>query len=260
MLGWLGFCAKVVEFILTKAAGRTIDLSLDRKHRAAKGLLQLYSTLEESTAVLGQLCIIFDKAVERRKPVIFSKDLVPFENRITYLTEDFARHYSELIDAIYIFDSRLGHLLRDVQGFKVQSLTAFGALLRKARFTIEFGGLHPFKKVSFSMFDDQIADINLDEIVEASKFENCQSGDVPERAPNKLVDALSVLLVEDEFTASDFEKVHYLRDRLRKQAALLEKTLPMLRDFIASNFTISDLLGYRKPRRTNEEIELDLNI
>jgi hypothetical protein len=254
MLGWLGLFAKAVDFLLAKAAGRAIDLSLDRKHRAAKGLLRLYSTLEENSAVLGQLLTIFDKALERRKPVIFSKDLVPFENHITYLTEDFARHYNEFIDAIYIFDPHLAHLLQDVQGLKVQSLTAFGVLLRKARFAIEFGGLHPFKKVSFSTFEDEIADIDLDEIVGASNFENRQSGDVPGRAPNKLVDALSVLLLEDEFTASDFEKVHYLRDRLRKQAALLQKTLPILRDFIASNFTISDALGYRKPRRTNGEI------
>ena len=114
-------------------------------------------------------------------------------------------------------------------------MTAFGALLRKARLAIEFGGLHPFEKVSFSTFDDEIADINLEEIVEASKFDNGQSSTMPGRSPNKLVDALSVLLGEGEFTASDFEKVGYLRARLRKQARLLEKTLPILRDFIASN-------------------------
>src|SRR5205823_12288115 len=117
-----------------------------------------------------------------------------------------------------------------------------------------------FKKVSFSTFEDEIADINLDEIVEASNVENRQTDGIPGRAPNNLVDALSVLLLEDEFTASDFEKVHYLRDRLRKQAALLEKTLPIFRDFIASNFTISDALGYRKPGRTNAEIDLHLDI
>ena len=248
MLGWLGFFAKTVEFLLTKVAGHTIDLSLDRKHRATKGLLRFYSTLEESDEVLEQVLTIFDEAVERRKPVIFSKDLVPFENQITDLTEDFARHYNELIDAIYIFNPPLAYLLQDVQGLKVQSLTAFGDLLRRARFAIEFGGLHPFEKVSFSTFDDEIADINLDEIIEASEFDDRQFDDLPGRAPNKLVDVLSVLLVEDEFSASDFEKIRWLRDRLRKQAGLLEKALPMLRDFIASNFTISDALGYRKRR------------
>jgi hypothetical protein len=65
---------------------------------------------------------------------------------------------------------------------------------------------------------------------------------------NKLVEALSVLLVKDEFTASDFEKVRYLPDRLKNQAKLLERALPMFREFIASNFTISDVLGYRKRR------------
>jgi hypothetical protein len=119
--------------------------------------------------------------------VIFSRDLVPFENHITYITQDFARHYNEFVDAICIFDPQLAHLLQDVQGFKVQSLTAFGALLHKARLAIEFGGLHPFEKVSFSTFDDEIAGINLEEIVEASKFDNGQSGTMPGRSPNKLV-------------------------------------------------------------------------
>jgi hypothetical protein len=58
---------KAVEFVLTKAAGRTIDLSLDRKHRAAKGLLRLHGTLEECGAVLEQLLTVFDKAIERKR-------------------------------------------------------------------------------------------------------------------------------------------------------------------------------------------------
>src|SRR5205085_1101563 len=108
--------------------------------------------------------------IQRQKPVWFSKDLVPFENRIIRLTEDVARQYGELVDAIRIFDPHLASLLQSAQGLKVQSLTAFGVLLRKARFTIEFGGLHPFNRLSFSTFRDEAANINLDAIVQASRM------------------------------------------------------------------------------------------
>lgn len=129
---------------------------------------------------------------------------------------------------------------------KILSLTAFGALLRKARFTIEFDGLHPFNKISFTTFRDEVANIDLDEIIRASRMDTDQRTAIPGRRPNKLVEALSVLLIEDEFTAADFEKLKYLRDRLKKQAGLLNQTLPMFREFIASNFTISDVLGHHK--------------
>jgi len=149
-----------------------------------------------------------------------------------------------------MFDPELAHLLQDVHGLKVQALTAFGVLLRKARFIIEFGGLHPFTRVSFSTFEDEIANMQLGEIVaQQSESEKRQIADMPRHPSNNLVESLSVLLVEDEFTASDFEKVRYLRDRLRNQANLLEKAMPALRAFIASNFTISDALGYRRPQQ-----------
>lgn len=257
MIGWLGFFGKVLDFFITKAAEHSLDLSLDRKHRAAKGLLRLYNILEESTALLEQLLIVFDGAVERRKPVLFSKDLVPFENRINYLSEDFRRHYHEFVDAVYIFNPQLAQLLQDIHGLKVQALTAFGVLLRKARFVIEFGGLHPFARVSFSTFDDGIANLPLDKIVDKeSKSQNRHLLDMPRHPSNKLVECLSVLLIEDEFTASDFDKVQYLRDRLRHQRRLLEQAMPALRAFIASNFTISDALGYRKSKTVLDELRL----
>jgi hypothetical protein len=40
---------------------------------------------------------------------------------------------------------------------------------------------------------------------------------------------------------------------LQSQAKLLEKTLPTLREFIASNFTIPDILGYGK--RSSKALE-----
>src|SRR5438034_551762 len=129
MVGWTGFAAKVIEFVLNKAAERVIDLSRDQKHRASKALLRFYDTLQESSVLLKELLDVFDREIERQKPVFFSKHLVPFENRIDRLTADVTRQYDELIDAIYIFDRQLANLLQNVQGFKVQSLTAFGILL-----------------------------------------------------------------------------------------------------------------------------------
>ncbi len=188
--------------------GFRCDLSLDRKHRAAKGLLRLYNALQDNATLAGELLLVFDRAVERKKPVWFSKDLVPFENRINYSIEEFARHYHEFVDAIYIFEPQLAQLLQDVHGLKFQALTAFGVLLRKARFVIEFGGLHPFTRVHFSTFDDAIADLPLDKLIEGdSQSGQHQRFDMPRHPSNKLVESQRVLLIEDEFTASDFDKV-----------------------------------------------------
>jgi hypothetical protein len=254
MIGWSGFCAKVTEFVISKATGHAVTYWFDQKRSVARALVRLYETLQKSSELLEHLLRVFDEAVEKKKPIAFSKDLVPFEGRITRLTQDVAAQYNNLIHAIHIFDPRLAELLTSVEGFKFTAVTPFGLWLRKARFAIEFDGLHPFTKVSFTTFQDEIANINLDDIIEAQQRISAESRSLRSiptgkrkythvvREPNKLVEALSVLLVKDEFTASDFEKVRYLRDRLRMQATLLERVLPMLRQFIAENFTLSDIL------------------
>jgi hypothetical protein len=260
MVGWLGFCAKIVEFVVSKATGHAMSLSRDQKRTAARALIRFYETLEESSLLVEDLLKVFEVAIENRKPVLFSKDLVPYENRIIRLTEDVKSQYNKLVDAIYIFDPQLASLLATVQGLKVVSLSAFGILLAKARFEIEFDGLHPFKKVSFTTFDDELDKIDIDQVMKAQHVigepGKPESISVFPEASNKLVEALSVLLVEDEFTASDFEKVSYLRNRLRNQANLLEKVLPMLREFIASNFTISDVLGHLKRHTVRRYVSL----
>jgi len=263
MIGWLGLCAKVLESVLSKATGHALTFFFDQKRRVAMTMVKLYETLEESSVLLEQLLEVFDQAVEKKKPISFSKDLVPFENRITRLTRDVAARYNDLIHAIYIFDPRLAELLKSAQNFKFTAVTPFGLWLRKARFSIEFDGLHPFKKVSFTTFQDEIANINLDDIIAAQQLIPAESRRVRSmptgkrkythvvEEPNKLVEALSVLLVEDEFTASDFEKVRYLRNRLQQQANLLKKVLPKLQEFIRANFTISDLVGYHSSPHRN---------
>jgi hypothetical protein len=270
MIGWLGFGAKVLDFVTSRAADRTITWSLDARRNAARALIRFYETLDASGMLLENLLEVFNEAVERKKPIMFSKELVPFENQIARLTEDAARQYDDLVAAIYLFDPQLARLLQRANTFKVFSWTMFGLLLRKARFTIEFDGLHPFRKVSFSTFRDEVANINLDEIIEAQRsalsepsrgFRSIGVGKnkytLVIQEPNKLVEALSTLLVEDEFTASDFEKVSYLRDRLQNQAKLLKKTLVRLRKFIASNFTMSDVLRYHQRTPTSRKVLAD---
>jgi len=135
----------------------------------------LYETLQESSALLQELLAVFDEAIEKKSPIAFSKDLVPFEHRITCLTQEVAAQCNKLIHAIHIFDPDLADLLKSVEGFKMTAVTPFGLWLRKARFAIEFDGLHPFKKVSFTTFQDEIANINLDDIIEAQRRISAES-------------------------------------------------------------------------------------
>jgi hypothetical protein len=132
MLGWPGLCAKILEFLLPKAADHVIKFSPDARRNAARALIRFYETLEETDLILEDLLEVFDEAVEQKKPILLSKDLVLFENRITRLTEDAARQYDELVAAIYLFDPELARLLQRAHTFKVFSWTMFGRLLRKA--------------------------------------------------------------------------------------------------------------------------------
>lgn len=133
MITWIGFLAKLTEFFVMKVAGRRIDLSSDRRHRAAKALVRYYHALEESGAMLTELLEIFDNAYQKQKPILFSKDIVPFENRITRLNEELARQFDELVRAIGILYPDLASLLYKIRGFKTATITSFGILLKKGK-------------------------------------------------------------------------------------------------------------------------------
>jgi hypothetical protein len=135
MIGWSGFCAKVREFVISKATSHAVTYWFDQKRSVARALVRLYETLQESSELLEHLLRVFDEAIEKKKPIAFSRDLVPFEGRITRLTQDVAAQYNNLIHAIHIFDPRLAELLKSVKSFK---FTAAYIRLRKFR-------LLPFK-------------------------------------------------------------------------------------------------------------------
>lgn len=86
-----------------------------------------------------------------------------------------------------------------------------------------------------------MAEIDFEEFMKSSTLHR---DDFPYTVPesNRLAEALSALLVEDEFTSADFEKMAYLRERLMNQKILLDQATELLRLFIAENFTFSDLL------------------
>ena len=47
--------------------------------------------------------------------------------------------------------------------------------------------------------------------------------------------------MEDSLLPSDFEKLAFLRDRLRNQKDCLDKALTGMRELLVQNFTIQDL-------------------
>lgn len=51
MITWLGFIGNMVEFMATKLLGSRIDLTLDKKRKAARTFLRLHHILKELEAV-----------------------------------------------------------------------------------------------------------------------------------------------------------------------------------------------------------------
>jgi hypothetical protein len=252
VLTWTGLIARLTESFLSRIAGKQVELSRDRRHRAAKALLKFYYSVVEANEVLVELLQVFERALQIRKPVRFSKDLVPLENRISAVNDELSRQFGQLVSAISIFDPALASLLYSIRGFKTTSLTAFGMLLERARFRIEFGGLHPFDRIVYSTFKDDVLELDIASLLKHAPKDFSESFEPSDL--NGLVEALAVLLIEEEFSASDFDKLAYLRDRLRAQKAALETAGTDLRSFLANQFNFSDLL-YAGPKA---EPEFDL--
>lgn len=96
MLTWTGLIARLTESFLSRIAGKQVELSRDRRHRAAKALLKFYYSVVEANEVLVELLQVFERALQIRKPVRFSKDLVPLENRISAVNDELSRQFGQI--------------------------------------------------------------------------------------------------------------------------------------------------------------------
>ncbi len=241
MIAWAGVVAKLAEYIATKLIGKKIDMTLDKKSRAAKAFLTFHNAFIELDDVLSKTIDLLDNACNRRKPVIFSKELLRLVPKIQEVSKSFLSSLSSTTAAIQIIDPRLSELLKIVASFKGTYFSPLAKLLLTNKFEVEFTGLHPFKTLSFTKPDSSVLEIDYETYY-------AMTADVTHLlipaswAQEQLVKAMQQGISQYEIGPRDYDKARALCIELKEHRQRIAVAREALREFISKTFSIEDLL------------------
>jgi hypothetical protein len=253
MLGAAGLLAKLVELVISKLADKRLGDALSDRRRAGRALFDFYDSLSELEGLTIEFAEVLERAYQHPTGRIFAAWLVGFQARVDSATQRFEKRSDELLQVISLYDAALARLLGSVREGKkgIYWLVA-------SRFFNPT--LHPFKlewrlaqEKGLTAVALSVPDKRLDWFDVNSIYQRLPSR--PDRTAAK-VDYLRELikdhLTEFRFDPGDTETIGVLKELLADHALRLSHAREHLRVFIASRFTLEELL-YVRPHREHKE-------
>lgn len=247
MVTWLGFIGKMIEFMATKLMGKRIDLSLDQKRKAGRTFVRLHHILLELEEATKDLIQNIDKPMIdglAREAWLFNLD-----SDVSRLSNEFLNLTDKLHEVLNIFDPNLSLALSELRYYKFALLVAAS---------------HSFKRTSddedsvamieYQYPDDKMLDISFEEhyrwiLSNPDYFKKTYYDDSELEWPqNVLLGSAGAydLIEEDSVKRGTIEEqredIERLRRILKLHAEVISQANKRLREFIAVNFSIADVL------------------
>ena len=254
MLGWLGFLGKLFEFAATKILGWRIDLRLDQKKSACKDLIEFYELVLELEALCAVGVDILEPVALREKARLYPRAAKELSEKATSLSHSFLSRLPHLIRALEILDPALAVLLSDIARGKLARLNpqrlskVFEAAAREPKlerrdgigFVLRFHVPSDFPEAQLEDLYSALyrkLPVPLESIDDESRL----------LVGNDHPDLLSGLLPpeqvrEVELFPEDYEAIRALHSDLKRHLETLHGVRTALRTFIASRFSLEDLL------------------
>jgi hypothetical protein len=241
MLTWTGFIANLLNFAATKLLGRTIDVALDKKSRAAKAFYSLYRSLDEVQGIIRSVIAVLDAASNSKKPIIFSQDIIKLAPKIKKVSEDFIKCLDPAISAIQIYDPKLSYLLSAVYSAKVGYVLSLSMILEQlnAEFVIDFKAARNLEQIRYNSPRKTLSHSELEAL-----YQSVEMGNTPILGGNApiLMAEIGDSVIRNVVLPRDFDKLAELKEELSRHLAILSEAQGTLRLFISRTFTIDDLL------------------
>jgi hypothetical protein len=243
---WLGFIGKMVEFMATKLLGSSIDLSLDRKRKAARTFLRLHHILKELEAITLE---IHEKIGDPNRDYPLGKGawLFNIDQEVTRLSNEFLHLALQLEDVLGIYDLNLAASLNHLRYSKFSMLAvasdAFRVLSRDADAQTEVRYSYPDLKLVSIDFEQHYNWLlqnpkALREYIDTEQLEWPQSALIG-YVEGELIHDDSVRRGTGEEHREDAERLCRV---LREHASIVSNANEQLREFIAKNFELADVL------------------
>ncbi|MDQ5827200.1 MAG: hypothetical protein M3441_23805 [Chloroflexota bacterium] len=231
MIAWAGLLGKILEFTATKLIGTRIDLALDDKKRAGSYFMRLYLSVSQLEIMVSEILSELQEVIEIDGATLRSSWLASAPRDIAEASERFLNSFRELSSIIAIYDPDLSKAISSLQHSKQYFMTVLAPPMQLKQ--DERGGREAIliRRPSKRLIDLVKQEWNQEEMV-GHMYEVSQ----------QWLDAIT----EDEVGRGDKEKIKELYEILKAHLSTLENARARLREFIATKFSMEDLLHVRK--------------
>jgi len=256
MLTSLALIGKVIEFLLTRIAGKKVDLSLDEKKRAAKAFVRLHEAILSLELILDNFLIYIEGFRVGRNSKIYE---VHIKQRVLRNLEPASREFvdslKQLTPVLSIYDPVLHHLLGEIYVLKLHLLTNFYYIVRQSLedpknyessltkpifFNISESDKR-FCSLEFSMPTDELLEMDL-----AYLQQKLNEKLLVEDQYLELLQIVRQNMETVQITYVQVDKLVALLPKLKEHRDNLDSARESLRKFIQDNFSLSDVLYVTK--------------
>jgi hypothetical protein len=272
MFGFVGVVGKVIDLVLTRVAGKHIELSLDKKHQAAKAFVRFYESVTDLQAVLDEFLKYSESFVLQRNFNLRASRIAPIIARLQPASREFVESLGHLGPALRLYDPPLADVLGRIVVMKhglLQNVYSFFAQSIEAE--VSRNGPYPrapltspaafgysrvdeyFCSLDLTMPNDILMEVDWNELVERSAHvkgidivnlfsaERVRAREI-ERNTN-LLEIIQNNVEHLHIDHSDLPRLTSLHFKLQQHRQILSDALERLRNFIAGQFSISDVLS-----------------
>jgi len=238
-----GFIGKLIYFLVTKLAGKKMDLLLDDRKRTCRAFTELYFCLERLEDITDKFIIQLDSSIQTGNAIGLINEVLVQEHAIETVSNRFFSIGAELERAIDLFDPVLSRSVSQIFGLKFSFLFFISKSIELKNESLN--NILEYKNPS-----PKVLDINLD-----SYYEWLQNHPNNTDMIAKEIDWPVNFIKYSDFDSlydykviriHDIQELIKLRDIIDLHFQELTKARERLREFIISQFKIDEVLYVSK--------------
>lgn len=244
MVTWVGVLGKILEFLVTKLAGKKIDLALDSKKHACKLFLDCYEAIIQLEDVTEELLRELEPVVNGRKSRLYGSRMEPLSKKIDAASNIFFESTSKLGAAIAIYDPDLARMISRVQMGKGRALLLASTLFDRERIYFEvklMKGKKSLESIRYTLPNEEAERVDLDLVYDEIRASS-QKGPLGVWGPDVLAKVFKGRVIDDDLLPDEVAKIRYLSKHINRHLSVLTQAREALGGFIKNEFTIEDLL------------------
>src|SRR3954451_9085016 len=111
MFTFAGFIGKMIEFLVTRVAGKHIDLALDEKKTAARAFFRFHESVAQLKAILDEFLEYSETFIQGRNFNVRASRISAIAGKLNPASKEFVNSLEQLGPALALYDPALAKVL-----------------------------------------------------------------------------------------------------------------------------------------------------